>query len=406
MTLDVVIPSPLRWAKLNVAQQERLLQRPAQTGDADIYETARSIVTQVRKEGDAALLDFGQRFDNVAVQYPIEVSATQLAAAADQLGTRTRDAITTAIETISAFHSAQKPTRTRVETKPGVVCEKLSHALDCVGLYVPAGSAPLPSTAMMLAIPAQLAGCPQRILCTPPGPDGRPNATVLAVASLCDVQRVFCVGGAQAIAAMAYGTESVPRVTKIFGPGNQWVTAAKTLVAQDPEGAACDMPAGPSELLIIADAAADAEFIAADLLSQAEHGADSQVLLLTDCPDQAMAVIDELRRQIPALSRNEIMAEALATSAIIVTKNLDEAVAISNDYAPEHLILNIAEPRRMLEKVRNAGSVFLGRFAPESVGDYCSGTNHVLPTYGWARSYSGLSVNDFRRSFTVQELSE
>ena len=268
-----------------------------------------------------------------------------------------------------------------------------------------AGTAPLPSAAIMLAVPAQIAGCPTRILCTPPRPDGSADPAVLVAASRAGVTDIYRVGGAQAIAAMAYGTESVPKVCKIFGPGNAWVTCAKSLVSTDAAGAAIDMPAGPSEVLVIADAGASAEFVASDLLAQAEHGTDSQVVLVTDAPELAQAVADQLEEQLAALSRADIARAALENSRLIVVDDIATAIEVSNLYAPEHLILQVEQARSLVPAVRNAGSVFVGQWTPESVGDYCSGTNHVLPTYGFARNYDGLGLDQFIRQMTVQELS-
>jgi histidinol dehydrogenase len=273
-------------------------------------------------------------------------------------------------------------------------------------LYVPAGTAPLPSTAIMLAVPSGLACCPIRILCTPPRPDGKADSAVLVAAQECGITDVYKVGGAQAVAAMAYGTDSVPKVDKIFGPGNAWVTAAKTEVARDPAGAALDMPAGPSEVLVIADADADPRAVALDLLSQAEHGTDSQVILVTPSETLAEAASQEVAAALPELPRRDIMNESLKYSRVIFTADIDEAVAVSNEYAPEHLIMQVADARNYLDRIENAGSIFLGAYTPESVGDYCSGTNHVLPTYGYARAYSGLSVMDFQKRMSVQELTE
>ncbi|MEO6953244.1 MAG: histidinol dehydrogenase, partial [Polyangia bacterium] len=293
----------------------------------------------------------------------------------------------------------------RVETSPGVVCERFETPISAVGIYVPAGSAPLPSAAIMSAVPAAIAGCELRILCTPPRADGRADPAILVAARLCGVTHIYKVGGAQAIAAMAYGTRTIPKVDKIFGPGNAWVTAAKLLVAQDPAGAAYDLPAGPSEVLVIADDAANPEFVAADLLAQAEHDPSSQVVLLTpsrSLADRAIAAID---RQQAGLSRRAITAEALRRSRVILVADLDTALDVSNRYAPEHLILQVEAARSWLPKVKAAGSVFLGAWTPEPMGDYCSGTNHVLPTYGYARAFSGLALADFMRRITVQELT-
>ncbi|HLK71366.1 MAG TPA: histidinol dehydrogenase, partial [Steroidobacteraceae bacterium] len=291
------------------------------------------------------------------------------------------------------------------EIQPGVHCERLVRPIRSVGLYVPAGSAPLPSTVIMLAVPAMIAACPERVLCTPPQRHGRANAAVLAAAQLCGVEQVFKIGGAQAIAAMAYGTERVPKVSKIFGPGNAWVTAAKQLVAADPHGAALDMPAGPSEVMVIADSSADAEFVAADLLAQAEHDPSAQALLVTDSDALAQAVSAAVQRQTQTLSRRQIVERSIAGSRILVVPDLATAIAVCEHYAPEHLILQTRAPRELLAGVHNAGSVFLGPWSPETTGDYCAGPNHVLPTYGYARAYSGLSALDFTRRMSVQELS-
>jgi histidinol dehydrogenase len=293
----------------------------------------------------------------------------------------------------------------RVQTSQGVTCERLYVPLEAVGLYVPAGTAPLPSTAIMLAVPARLAGCRVRVLCTPPRPDGLADPAVLTVARLCGIDQVFKVGGAQAVAAMAYGTATVPKVDKIFGPGNSWVTAAKQIVARDADGAALDMPAGPSEVLVIADETARPGFVAADLLAQAEHSADAQVVLVTTSGNLAVACIAEVERQLPSLPRRAIAAQAIAGSRVILVPDLGTALEVSNRYAPEHLILQVRSPRDWLPRVRHAGSVFLGAWTPETMGDYCSGTNHVLPTYGHARAYSGLGVLDFVKRMTVQEVT-
>jgi histidinol dehydrogenase len=292
-----------------------------------------------------------------------------------------------------------------VEVQPGVRCERLIRPIAAVGLYVPAGSAPLPSTAVMLAVPARIAGCPHRVLCTPPQGDGRANAAVLVAAQLCGITQVFKIGGAQAIAAMAYGTASVPKVSKIFGPGNAFVTAAKQLVAADPAGAALDLPAGPSEVLVIADETARADFVAADLLTQAEHDVLSQAILITTNAALASQVSEAVQQQMAGLSRRSILEHSIASSRILVVGTLEQAIEIAESYAPEHLVIDTRYPRAVLQHIHNAGSVFLGRWSPEPMGDYCSGTNHVLPTYGYARAYSGLSVQDFTRRMTVQELS-
>ena len=392
------------WASLAEAEQQALLRRPAVADDASIRVGTGTIVTDVRENGDAALLRLTRKYDRAEIS-DLRVSDAEFSAAESALTTEQLNAIDLAIDNVRKFHLAQVTSKVRVETMPGVVCERYSHPIDAVGLYVPAGTAPLPSAAIMLAVPAEIAGCPTRVLCTPPRPDGMADPGVLVAASRAGVREIYKVGGAQAIAAMAYGTESVPRVCKIFGPGNAWVTCAKTLVSTDADGAAIDMPAGPSEVLVIADDAASAEFVAADLLSQAEHGVDSQVVLLTTSSELAKQVVAELDEQLALLSRAEIAAAALANSRIVMVESLDSAIDVSNAYAPEHLILQVSNPRDLLARVRNAGSIFLGAWTPESVGDYCSGTNHVLPTYGFAKAWSGLGVDQFVRQMTVQELS-
>jgi histidinol dehydrogenase len=364
----------------------------------------RAIIADVRARGDAALARYTRRFDGVEVA-SLEVSEAEFEAAESALSGTARAAIERAIDNVRRFHEAQRRAPISVETAPGVRCEQLELPISAVGLYVPAGSAPLPSTAIMLAVPAAIAGCPKGVLCTPPRPGGGADSAVLVAARRCGITQVFKVGGAQAIAAMAYGTETVPKVDKVFGPGNVWVTAAKLQVAQDPDGAALDLPAGPSEVLIIADEGARAVFVAADLLAQAEHDVAAQVLLVTPSRRLASQVVAELDRQQATLSRRGITTAALAHSRIIRVPDLPTALAISNAYAPEHLILAVRQPRALLAGVTAAGSVFLGDWSPESVGDYCSGANHVLPTYGYARAWSGLSIEDFVRRVTVQELT-
>jgi histidinol dehydrogenase len=350
------------------------------------------------------LLEFTRRFDGVALQ-SIEVTAAEFAAAETALNAEQRQAIDRAIANVRRFHEAQVGAPLRVETAPGVVCERQFRAIEAVGLYVPAGVAPLPSAAIMLAVPARIAGCPTRIICTPTRRDGTADPAVLTIANLCGVRRVFKLGGAQAIAAMAYGTATVPKVDKVFGPGNAWVTAAKLQVANDPEGAALDLPAGPSEVLVIADATARAEFVAADLLAQAEHSADAQVVFITTSSALAEATAAEVAAQMRKLGRVDTLRQSIEHARLFVVDTLDAAIEISNAYAPEHLILQVANARDWLPRVRHAGSVFLGAWTPETMGDYCSGTNHVLPTYGFAKAYSGLSLHDFLKSMTVQELT-
>jgi histidinol dehydrogenase len=396
--------SILNWKELGPAEQAAVLRRPAVAADQAIRDKVAAIITEVRRNGDNALRAMTRRFDGADVE-ALRVSDQEIRDAARGLDAAAIDALDLAISNVRRFHEAQIFDPIVIETMPGVLCERISHPIDAVGLYVPAGTAPLPSAAVMLAVPAAIAGCPVRVLCTPPRPDGTADPAVLTAATRAGVTEIFKVGGAQAVAAMAYGTATIPKVRKIFGPGNAWVTSAKSLVSADPEGAAIDMPAGPSEVLVIADDGATAEFVAADLLSQAEHGEDSQVMLVTTSPDLAARVQSEVEVQLRALSRADIAARAMENSRAILVETMVEAVEVSNRYAPEHLILQVEAPRDLLASIRNAGSVFLGPWTPESVGDYCSGTNHVLPTYGYASTYSGLGVDQFQRHMTLQELT-
>jgi histidinol dehydrogenase len=394
----------LNWSSLSAQERRQALRRPVQQDAAATYERVREIISDVRARGDSALLEFTRRFDGVALP-AIEVGTAEFAAAETALDAEQRQAIDRAIANVRRFHEAQIGTALRVETEAGVVCERQFRPIDAVGLYVPAGVAPLPSAAIMLAVPARIAGCATRIICTPPRRDGTADPAVLMIANLCAVRRVFKLGGAQAIAAMAYGTQSVPKVDKIFGPGNSWVTAAKLQVANDPDGAALDLPAGPSEVLVVADATARAEFVAADLLAQAEHSADAQVVFVTTSSALAEATAIQVETQMQQLSRVDTVRKSIEHARLFVVDTIDTAIEVSNAYAPEHLILQVANAREWLPKVRNAGSVFLGAWTPETMGDYCSGTNHVLPTYGFARAYSGLSLHDFVKRMTVQELT-
>lgn len=393
-----------KWQDLSPQQRSQLLRRPVASQQDSVRETAAAIIDDVRQRGDLALAELTQRFDG-ADGIRFLVTEAEVDAAAQQIASEDLAAIDLAIANVRRFHEQQWPAAVSVETMPGVLCERTWQPIDSVGLYVPAGTAPLPSAAIMLAIPATIARCPQIILCTPPRADGTADPAVLVAASRAGVAEIYKIGGAQAIAAMAYGTETVPKVRKIFGPGNPWVTSAKTIVSGDPDGAAIDMPAGPSEVLVIADSQSSPEFVAADLLSQAEHGVDSQVVLVTTDAALAKSVQVEIKRQLESLSRSAIAATALENSLFIVAPDVATAIEISNRYAPEHLILQIENPRLALSTVRNAGSVFVGPWTPESVGDYCSGTNHVLPTYGYAATYSGLGVDQFLRQMTVQELT-
>ena len=396
--------SIFQWADLDEQQRADLLARPAASQEDAVRITAEEIIAAVRLDDDAALIEFTKKYDAATVT-GFKVTATEIAVASEQLSAAQLAAIDLAIANVRKFHEQQRPTPVTVETMPGVVCERISQPIDAVGLYVPAGTAPLPSAAIMLAVPATIAVCPKIILCTPPRKDGTADPAVLVAASRAGVSEIYKVGGAQAIAAMAYGTKSIPKVCKIMGPGNAWVTSAKSIVSGDPEGAAIDMPAGPSEVLVFGDANASPEFIAADLLSQAEHGEDSQVIFITTDGSSAAAVNMAVEAQLKTLSRAAIAIGALENSRTIIVDDVATAIMVSNRYAPEHLILQIEDARNALPAIRNAGSVFLGQWTPESVGDYCSGTNHVLPTYGYARAYSGLGVDQFMRQMTVQELT-
>jgi histidinol dehydrogenase len=393
-----------KWNALDADTCARLLQRPAMIDDAEVRNSVARIIDAVRIGGDAELRRLTRDLDGADVPNT-HVTAEEIDAAEQTLSPGAIDAIDLAIANVRRFHEQQLPRDISIETMPGVRCERVSRAIRAVGLYVPAGTAPLPSAAIMLAVPAAIAACPVRVLCTPPRSDGSADPAILVAATRAGVSDIFKVGGAQAIAAMAYGTATVPKVDKVFGPGNAWVTSAKSLVASDPDGAAIDMPAGPSEVLVIADDGASAELVASDLLSQAEHGTDSQVVLVTTDSRLADRVAGEIEQQLQALSRSAIARGALEHARAIVVDDLDTAIDVSNRYAPEHLILQCRDARSMLPNIRNAGSVFVGPWTPESVGDYCSGTNHVLPTYGYARSYSGLGVEQFLRSMTVQELT-
>jgi histidinol dehydrogenase len=394
----------LDWNTLSAVQRRDALTRPAQRDAAQVTATAQAIIERVRSEGDAALLALTEQFDGVSLD-GLQVTAEEFAEAEAELSAEQIAALERAISTIHRFHAAQMPAPLRVETAPGVQCERINVPIRAVGLYVPAGSAPLPSTAMMLAVPAGIAGCPLRVMCTAPTRRAKADPAVLVAARKAGVKQVFKVGGAQAIAAMAYGTATIPKCDKIFGPGNAWVTAAKLLVAQHAEGAAADLPAGVTEVMIIADASARADFVAADLLAQAEHSPDAQAILVTSDPGLAAAAMREVQRQSVRLLRARILTESLKAMRFIVVETLQTAFDIANSYAPEHLLLQIQEPRAWLPRVTAAGAVFLGPWSPETMGDYCSGPNHTLPTYGYARCYSGLSLEDFQKRITVQELT-
>ncbi|MFC3552206.1 histidinol dehydrogenase [Lysobacter cavernae] len=391
------------WSLLDAQQREQLLRRPAQQTLATTSTAVRAILDDVRSDGDAAVRALGARFDGVALD-DFAVAADEFCAAVTGLPEALRNAIDEAADRIAGFHQAGMTAPYGIDTAPGVYCERVLRPIRRVGLYVPAGSAPLPSTALMLGVPAQLAGCPDVVLCTPPRRDGSADPSVLYAAQRCGITRVFKIGGAQAIAAMAFGTQRVPRCDKLFGPGNAYVTEAKRQVALADDGAAIDMPAGPSEVLVIADTGANPAFVAADLLSQAEHGPDSQAILLSNDDTLIAAVSEHLAEQLAALPRAAIARQALQSSRAIRVATIAQALEISNRYAPEHLILAVRDARAWLPQVQAAGSVFLGDWAPEALGDYCSGTNHVLPTSGAARYSGGLNVASFQVAITVQEV--
>ncbi|OKY27945.1 histidinol dehydrogenase [Thalassotalea sp. PP2-459] len=395
----------INWSSLNKQEKRNALMRPA-LAESDLLATqVANIINEVKAKGDEALYNFCQRFDGVTLT-SLRVNDEQINQAIASLNETRLAAIETAYQQIKRFHQAQQPSDITVETTPGVVCTLKTEAIESVGLYIPAGSAPLPSTALMLGVPAQLAGCNRKVLVSPPDKQGNIAPEVLAAAKLCGIDEIYAVGGAQACAALAYGTDSIAPVNKIFGPGNKYVTEAKTQLSQHVAGFAIDMPAGPSEVLVIADQHANPAFVAADLLSQAEHGPDSQVILLSDSKLLIEQVSNELTKQVSALSRKAIALEALKQSRLILTESLAQACEVSNLYGPEHLIIQTDNPEQLLTTLRNAGSIFVGAYTPESAGDYASGTNHVLPTYGYSKVVSSLSLADFSRRFTVQQLTK
>lgn len=396
MTFNTIID----WNNCDSAQQRALLLRPAISASDSITRTVADILDNVKARGDAALREYSAKFDKTEVA-ALKVTAEEINAAEARLGEEIKEAMAVAVANIETFHLAQRLPAVDIETMPGVRCQQVTRPVASVGLYIPGGSAPLFSTVLMLATPARLAGCAKVVLCSPP-----PIADeILYAAKLCGVQEVFNAGGAQAIAALAFGSETVPKVDKIFGPGNAYVTEAKRQVSQRLDGAAIDMPAGPSEVLVIADSGATPDFVASDLLSQAEHGPDSQVILLTPDSKMAQAVAEAVERQLAALPRAGTARQALSASRIIVARDLAQCVEISNQYGPEHLIIQTRNARELVESITSAGSVFLGDWSPESAGDYASGTNHVLPTYGYTSTCSSLGLADFQKRMTVQELS-
>jgi histidinol dehydrogenase len=397
------IPESLDWRCLDRAARAAALRRPLPPREPERLAAIAAIFARVRAEGDAALRDYTRQFDGASPE-AFEVGEEEFAVAEASVAPALAAALREAAMRIARWHEAGMAGAFEVETAPGVRCGRVMRGLDRVGLYVPAGSAPLPSSALMLGVPARLAGVGESVLCTPPRADGSADPLVLVAARQCRIDRVFKLGGAQAIAAMALGTGSLPACDKLFGPGNAWVTAAKQYAAAQPGGPAIDMPAGPSEAFVIADAGASPASVAADLLSQAEHGADSQVLLASDDDALLQAVRAELERQLPSLPRAGIAGASLRHARLLRVESIAQAIAIANEYAPEHLLLALRDPEAWLPMVRRAGSVFLGDEAAEAFGDYCSGTNHVLPTGGAARSFSGLSVAAFQTAISVQRL--
>ena len=382
------------------SQWQEILKRPVMNTE-NLFDTVRSVIDRVKEEGDRAVLDYEEKFDKVVLA-SLAVSEEEQQEAENLVSEDLKAAIRLAKQNIETFHAAQRFEGKKVQTQPGVTCWQKAVAIEKVGLYIPGGTAPLFSTVLMLAVPARIAGCKEIVLCTPPGRDGKVHPAVLFAAKVAGVNRIFKAGGIQAIAAMAYGTASVPKVYKIFGPGNQYVTAAKQLVSL--RDVAIDMPAGPSEVEVLADETANPIFVAADLLSQAEHGVDSQAILITTSVELQQAVKVEVERQLALLPRKEIAEESLANSKLIVVDSMTEAIELTNAYAPEHLIIETEDYLSVAERIVNAGSVFLGSLTPESAGDYASGTNHTLPTNGYAKAYSGVSLDSFIRKITFQEI--
>jgi histidinol dehydrogenase len=380
---------------------EDLLKRPTQTV-SDIESTVNEIFTEVQGFGDPILLKYTQKFDGVVLD-ALQVSESEIREASSSVSAELKNAIAAAKQNIETFHSAQKTIKVEVETAPGVLCWQEKRPIQKVGLYIPGGSAPLFSTILMLAVPANIAGCHEIVLCTPPNHEGKIHPAILYTAKLCGVSQIFKVGGIQAIAGMTFGTESIPQVYKIFGPGNQFVTVAKQIATK--HGVAIDMPAGPSELLVMADDSANASFVASDLLSQAEHGADSQVILVSTSEHMINEVEKEIEKQITQLPRKNIAEKAIANSKLIYIEETQTAIDLINEYGPEHYILCVGNEDEYLSQIINAGSVFIGNYTPESAGDYASGTNHTLPTNGYAKQYSGVNLDSFMKSMTFQKIS-
>ncbi|KXJ62081.1 MAG: histidinol dehydrogenase [Alteromonas sp. Nap_26] len=394
----------ITWSSLSANEKKQALARPAMANSQQLKQTVGEIITRVEQEGDVAVLDYTRKFDCPDLT-SLVLSQTDIDALAAKVTPEVANAIDIAFNNIKTFHEAQKPSDIALTTTPGVQCELRFTALDAVGLYIPGGSAPLPSTVLMLGVPALVAGCKNKLLCTPPNKAQLIAPEIAYAARKCGIDKIFLCGGAQAIAAMALGTDTIPQVDKIFGPGNSFVTEAKQQVSQRADGAAIDMPAGPSEVLVLADEFANPEFVAADLLSQAEHGPDSQAILVSNSAVLIEQAKDAVERQLATLSRADIARPAMENARYILADTIEQAIEASNAYAPEHLIVQIENARDYLPKIKYAGSIFLGPWSPESAGDYASGTNHVLPTYGYAKNYSSLGLLDFMRRYTIQELS-
>ena len=392
------------WTSLSQDERKTALSRPEAMSDPAVIANVASIMADVKRDGDKAVLDYTAKFDGVALD-SLRIDISDCQSAWDNLNADDKSAIETAKANIERFHSAQIPDNISVETMPGVICRREARAITSAGLYVPGGTAPLVSTLLMLAVPAKVAGVTRRVIVTPPSKDGQINPAILAAAYLCDVTDVFACGGAQAIAALAYGTETIPACDKIFGPGNLYVAAAKSLAAQAPGGPAIDMPAGPSEAMVVADTTANPVFVASDLLSQAEHDKVAQVIGVCSTVDVASAIQAEIKRQVATLPRRDIAESSLSFARLIIAPERADQLDIINSYAPEHLILQVENPESYVSSILNAGSIFLGPWTPESVGDYASGTNHTLPTYGAARAYSGVTLESFMKYISVQELT-
>lgn len=393
------------WNQCSDSLKKEYLRRPVQAKQVELAENVARIIEQVKADGDTALKALTRRFDGVELS-SVQVSEAELQQAEKEVSDELKQAMLDAKQRLLLWHQAGMAKEFEIETAVGVRCGRIVRGIRSVGLYVPAGTAPLPSTALMLGVPAALAGCEDIVLCTPVRADGNADAAVLVAAQLCGIKNIFKVGGAQAIAAMAFGTESISACDKIFGPGNSYVTQAKQQVSMMTGGPAIDMPAGPSEVLVIADAGANPAFVASDLLSQAEHGADSQVILISDSAALIEQVSEAVKTQCAALPRADIAEQALQHSRLIQVDDIAAAIHISNEYAPEHLILALRNPKAVLPNIKAAGSVFLGDYAAEALGDYCSGTNHVLPTYGAARAYSGVSVASFQKNISIQSVTQ